>query len=91
MARRQVVEVICDRCGKTETQEPSQEAKSGDGVPELVVQFQAERHEYTDLCVRCRDACENYFKSITKQTEKEKEAPPAKKTGLLGLGGRKTG
>lgn len=88
MARRQVVEVICDRCGRTETQEPIQEAKAG---PELTVKFQGETKEYIDLCIRCRKACGGYFKSLTKKIEKEPEQKPApapKKTGLLGLGGK---
>ena len=95
MARRQVVELICDRCGKTETQEPSQVASAQPGVPELVVGFLGDKHEYMDLCLRCRKACEGYFKSMTKQTEQAEQpegttAEPERK-GLLGLGGRKSG
>lgn len=90
MARRKVVEVICDRCGKTETQEPSQETKA-EG-PELIIGFQGERREYVDLCMRCRNACEGYFKSLTKQTETQEPKPKeeAKKPGVLSLG-QKTG
>lgn len=89
MARRQVIEVKCDRCGKTETQENRNH--SGASVPtEMTVSFQGKTVSYEDLCTRCRGACEGYFKSITKQTEKIKEEAP-KKSGLLGLGGRKTG
>jgi hypothetical protein len=92
MARRKVIEVICDRCGKTETQEPSQEAKA-EG-PELIVEFQGERKEYSDLCIRCRSACEGYFRGLTKQVEKvgkeekAKEAPKGKPGLLSGIGRR---
>jgi len=91
MARREVVEIICDRCGRTETQEPSQAGKAA--KVELVIEFQTERHEYEDLCMRCRKACEGYFKSMTKQTEKEEAEPEPgqERRGLLGLGGKKAG
>jgi hypothetical protein len=87
MARRKVVEIICDRCGKTETQEPSQESKA-EGA-ELVVEFQGRRNEYADLCLRCRKACDGYFKSLTKQLEKEESSSPAEeKKRIFGLGGK---
>jgi hypothetical protein len=77
MARRPVDEIKCDRCGKTETQEPH----SGTNEAELTIRFSGEEVVYEDLCNRCRKACENYFKSITKQIEKEAKeedsAPPA--------------
>ena len=89
MARREVIEVICDRCGRTETQGKSEETKAESY--ELLIEFQGEKHKYGDLCMRCRGACEGYFKSMTKQVEKKDEAPPApKKPGILSLG-RKTG
>jgi hypothetical protein len=91
MARREVIEIQCDRCGRTETQEKSQAEKAS--VVELVIEFQTERHEYADLCMRCRKACEGYFKSLTKQTEKDAQESPApvaeKKSGMFGLGGQK--
>ena len=92
MARREVIEVTCDRCGRTETQGKSEEPKASES--ELTIEFQGERHKYADLCMRCRRACEGYFKSLTKQVDQkeESEAPPIQeKRGLLGLGGKKAG
>ena len=88
MARREVIEITCDRCGRTETQEPTQAGK--DFKVELTIEFHAEKHQYDDLCMRCRKACENYFKSITKQVENESGENPAgtpiEKKGMFGLG-----
>jgi hypothetical protein len=91
MARREVIEVQCDRCGRTETQEWSNKAKEQNHDPEVEVTFHAQTVVYEDLCERCRGACEGYFKSLTKQAERpEQEAPkPLPKPGLLGLGGKK--
>jgi len=93
MARRQVVEVTCDRCKKTETQDTESAPTEG---KELEVHFRGQSVNYADLCKRCRSACENYFKSMTKQVEevedpKEKVAqPPGKPGNFLGMG-KKTG
>ena len=86
MARRQVLEVQCDRCGKVETQETPK--STGTTIPEqeLQVSFRGQSMEYGDLCVRCRSACENYFKSMTKQLDPDQPEEPKKKS-LLGLGG----
>jgi hypothetical protein len=89
MARRQVLEIQCDRCGKTETQE----IPKGDGDKahevELFVRFRGQEVKYSDLCLRCRGACEGYFQSITKtrekttEEEKEPEPPQNKRTRFL--------
>lgn len=95
MARRQVVEIKCDRCQRVENQEVVQASPVAE---ELVVTFQGQTVKYGDLCKRCREACANYFKSMTKQLEEEKkskEVPepkkeiPEPKGGFLGLGGKK--
>ena len=94
MARRQVLEVTCDRCNKTETQSIDDKADNFAGE-ELAVTFHGQTVKYGDLCKRCRGACENYFKSMTKQTDEEKKAieeeetknvPPGKPQGFLGIG-----
>ena len=89
MARKQVVEITCDRCQRVENQEVLTAAPTD---KELSVSFHGQFFEYQDLCRRCRDACGNYFRSITKQPEEEKAqaAPiPPEKSGFLGLGGGK--
>jgi len=95
MARRQVLEVTCDRCSKTETQDVESVPEKGD---ELEVTFHGQTVKYADLCKRCRGACENYFKSLTKQPDadeepekKEEATPPGKPQGFLGMGGKKAG
>jgi hypothetical protein len=95
MARRQVLEVTCDRCKKTETQDIESVPEKGD---ELEVTFHGQKVKYGDLCKRCRSACENYFKSMTKQPDEEddkskepKAVPPGKPTGFLGIGNKKAG
>lgn len=87
MARREVIEVTCDRCSKTETQEPSEAGKAYE--TELTVTFEGETAEYKDLCMRCRKACDGYFKSLTKQHDGKDEPEQDKKTGMFGLGGQK--
>jgi hypothetical protein len=95
MARRQVLEVTCDRCKKTETQ--AVESVPAEGA-ELEVTFHGQTVKYEDLCKRCRNACENYFKSMTKQVEEDEKAaepdgatPPGQPKGFLGLGNKKAG
>ena len=87
MARRDVVEITCDRCGRTETQS-STEAPKG-GVPELHATFHDETTHFNDLCKRCRDAVKGYFDRITKKVEEPVAGAPTsheepKKRGFLG-------
>ena len=90
MARRQVVEITCDRCGKVETQ-PLQQGVRPEF--ELEIMFQGQEIKYEDLCTRCRGAVENYFKSMTKQPDEEETTPnlEQKSGGFLGMGGKKAG
>ena len=95
MARRQVLEVTCDRCKKTETQDVESVPTEGS---ELEVTFHGQSVKYADLCKRCRSACENYYKSLTKQSDEEKAkepegaTPPGKpEKGFLGIGQKKVG
>lgn len=90
MARKQVLEVICDRCKRVETQEFDQNPKahSGGDVDEMVLRFHSRTIKYGDLCIRCRKAVEGYIKQIAKEVEpKPKEdtnkAPAAQKKPVL--------
>jgi len=86
MARRPVVEIKCDRCQRVENR--NSEVLPKEGQKALSVSFKGQKTEYDDLCLRCDNAVENYFKSMTKQGEEDK-APekPQEKSGFLGLGG----
>lgn len=79
MARREVIEVTCDRCGRTEVQVKDEVSPpdnrefegslftNSDGPQNLknkVVFFD-------DLCKRCRRAVTNYFSKIHKVSEEE--------------------
>lgn len=66
MARRDVVEVVCDRCGRVETQ--SSDDKGGPET-EVSVTFRGETHSYDDLCKRCRNAVKGYFDRIAKKAD----------------------
>ena len=66
MARQEVLEIKCDRCGKVE----NHPAKGKEiPRPEFSISFQGQKVVYEDLCRRCRGALENYFISSTKQKE----------------------
>jgi len=91
MARREVLEVTCDRCKRNDLQEKSQLIDT----EELVTAFRGQTVRYKDLCRRCREAVEGYFKKMVKVSEEPKvdekpidtlkEVPKAK---LPFLGGR---
>lgn len=96
MARRDVVEVCCDRCGRTETQGAT-EIPTAEG-PEVEATFHGEKIAYSDLCKRCREAVRGYFSRMAKKAEdtpEKTEAPTTepvstenepKKRGLFGVG-----
>jgi hypothetical protein len=73
MARREVIEVTCDRCGRTETQSVDDK---GSAEAEVTVTFHGETYSYDDLCKRCRNAVKGYFDRIAKKTEDQPEADP---------------
>ena len=80
MARREVLEIVCDRCQKKDLQTKEQLSEE----PELVATFRGQKTEYKDLCIRCRDAVMGYFNRMTKRDEEKKpdvqasaaESPP---------------
>lgn len=77
MARREVVEITCDRCSRTETQAPGTVPKRDGMVHEFTVNFHGQQMQYEDLCRRCRNTLSNYYDKIIKASkdEDEKEAP----------------
>jgi hypothetical protein len=76
MAKREVVEVTCDRCGKTETQ--TKDEINTESRPEFTGQSWdpktktlSKLAKYDDLCKKCRRAVGNYFVKIIKVDEEE--------------------
>jgi len=69
MARREVLEIVCDRCQKKDLQTKEQLSEE----PELVATFRGQKTEYKDLCIRCRDAVMGYFNRMTKRDDEEKK------------------
>lgn len=84
MARREVIEVRCDRCSRVETQNkdelPDYVGKSEEkGKYEFSIKFRDKRVTYGDLCRRCRRTLSNHYQKIIMADEDEKP-PNAKKT-----------
>lgn len=79
MARRDVVEVTCDRCGRTETQASNDKEVEGH---EVTVTFHGETYSYEDLCKRCRLAVKGYFNRIAKKADDQIPADDAKVTSI---------
>lgn len=72
MARREVVEVTCDRCGKTEIQTSSQLWK-GEGQI-FHAKFEDKPVVFEDLCTRCRRAMANIWSRILRVSDDEEDA-----------------
>jgi len=76
MARREVIEVICDRCKRVDTQAPGDRPKIiGGGSHEFKISLLGDETAYEDLCVSCRKTLANYHSKIIKA----KMDPPAQK------------
>jgi len=71
MARREVVEIICDRCKRVETQSPSSVPDKEKVAQELLIDFHGKKVVYEDLCRKCRKTVGNYYDKITKAPEEE--------------------
>lgn len=71
MARKQVVEIICDRCEKQEYVSP----KDATETPDFEGQLLGEKLKYDDLCTRCKGTLRNYYAKIAKKEEASDEAP----------------
>ena len=81
MARREVIEVICDRCGRTETQAQGDRPEAtGGGSYEFKISLHGKETSYEDLCVSCRKSLANYYAKIIKAkmdpTEKAEVGSP---------------
>lgn len=92
MARREVIEIICDRCKRVETQAPSSVPDKEKVAQELIINFHGKKVVYDDLCRKCRKTVSNYYDKIIKAPEEEEptkkpeETPtpePAPKGGLF--------
>ena len=79
MARREVIEVLCDRCNRTETQAPGSAPKTTG--PEATFKLHDQEVTYGDLCRRCRDTLVNYFSKIIKEKTDNEDSPPVSITG----------
>ncbi len=87
MARREVIEISCDRCKRIETQ-----GKTKEDIPrpEFTITLRGKTTSYEDLCKRCRDTLANCYSSATKAKEEGAKPPlkvapePPKRNRLLG-------
>lgn len=86
MARRQVIEIQCDRCNKVETV-PTDRDKDVVG-PSLVVKFGGREVKYDDLCGKCHSAVGGYFSQMVREATKKEPVEEKKKpnplTGIIG-------
>ena len=65
MARREVLEVTCDRCGKTQSQTKSEVTEKAELVITVAIKGETQVNKtYDDLCHRCRETVLNYGKKI---------------------------
>lgn len=77
MARRDVIEITCDRCGRTETQSSTEAPKKEGEKPsaEIEATLHGEKLCFNDLCKRCREAVKGYFSRIAMKEEPAAEKP----------------
>jgi hypothetical protein len=88
VAKKQVVELICDRCGRTEYTEPVIPADPPDYA--LVLTFKERTIQWEDLCSSCDKAVTNYVKQLMREAKEEpepgedpdKQSPPPDPTQL---------
>lgn len=71
MARRQVLEIHCDRCGRLENQVPDSPVTE----KEFSLTFRGNKVTFQDLCGSCRKSLANYVQRIAKGNGKTKEPP----------------
>ena len=69
MSKREVIEVLCDRCKKVEV--VSKESVKGGNEPEFALKFNGKQATYTDLCSRCRETLSGLYKKLTLQQPDE--------------------
>jgi len=76
MARREVVEVICDRCTRTDYQAPGDQPAKGESSHEFKVVLHGKKTSYADLCKSCRKTLSNYYDKIIKAPKLDDEKEP---------------
>ena len=77
MARREVIEITCDRCERTETQAPGMIAARDKMSHEFSITLHGKSIQYEDLCRSCRKTLANYYDKVIK-AKVEQDAPPKK-------------
>lgn len=86
MARRDVVELQCDRCGKPDLQPPDQPVK--EGQREFTLEFRGRRIVFADLCRKCRATISNYCDMFDLEQKKQsRDAAEGKQGAKLKLAG----
>ena len=92
MARRQVIEVVCDRSKRKDLQEKEELTDEA----EIELHIRGKVTSFKDLCGRCREACTSYANRILKVDDKAEDkkpiapavqlttAPDTKKKGIFG-------
>ena len=54
MSQQPVIQILCDRCGKTEIRPISEKSKRTNKEPDFLAQYNGERVEFDDLCKKCK-------------------------------------
>jgi hypothetical protein len=94
MARREVIELLCDRCKRVETIPKTAPVEDN---PHFMIQFGDKRVEYTDICSKCLKSLTNYFnycvmaKNDEEKTETAHAQPQTKPTILNRIAAMKSG
>jgi len=73
MARREVVEVLCDRCKRKDLQDK----KELSDEPEIEIKIRGKVIVFKDLDARCRDAVTGYVNKIVMKDDDGKEEKSA--------------
>jgi hypothetical protein len=61
MARKAVVQVVCERCGREELQPVSDKAKTD---TDFVASYKGQSLKYEDLCGYCKETLDNLWKDL---------------------------
>lgn len=72
MAKKNVIEVTCDRCARVEYIDPETTKLAGG----LDLTFAGEKIAFPELCSRCGKAIANYIKQIKRAGKEEIEESP---------------
>ena len=69
MARQQVIEIECSRCGRKEYLKPDPKKSDEEETVDLLVSFMGETVQLKDLCSKCVTTCRNYFEGMKKDVK----------------------